>query len=241
MKLHLRVRQSGLFVVIIFMKNLIFRFNGKSSFSQEAEDLIMRNWLPENSGTYLDIGSGLPVWGSNSFLFYRVGWRGTCVDALHRNIFLAKLFRPSDKSILALVGGVSSRVKFWEFDSYEYSTAIESQAKKVMQSERFLSGEIRLVEIKELNMVDVDSFLVPCSPEDPFFLTVDIEGYDLNLLQLIDWSNFRPRVICVEDSDSLRDKRKSEIHLFISNLGYFRVAVTPLSSVYVAEDYLNAR
>jgi hypothetical protein len=132
----------------------------KASFSQEAEDIIMRNWLPENSGEFLDIGSGLPIWGSNSYLFYKLGWRGTCVDALGKNIKFAKMFRPGDRSIQALVGGATGKSQFWEFDSYEYSTADEDQARIVMQSARFTSGDVRLVKTSQFNM---HTLAIPCT------------------------------------------------------------------------------
>ena len=239
MRFNQEIRSSFIFVILLFFKNLYLRFFPKSSYSQESEDLIMRNWLPENSGIYFDIGSGLPIWGSNTYLFYRVGWRGTCIDALSTNIQLARRIRPADTSVHALVGDVSGQVKFWEFDSYEYSTAIESQANLIMQSDRFLTGEIRLVGIRELDMVNINSFLSSCSPNDASLLSLDIEGFDFSLLKIVDWSRFRPRVVCVEDSGSLSIERDTEIQEFLSELSYFRVATTPLSSIYVARDYLT--
>jgi hypothetical protein len=240
MKANSRLRDSFLFTLYIYQKNIIFRLRPKSSFSQEAEDLMMRNYLPEESGSYLDVGSGLPIWGSNTYLFYRFGWRGICIDALDRNIQLTKRFRPGDVVTHALVGSKFGKVNFWEFDSYEYSTANEAQANLVMESEDYISGKIRLVSIKEMDLIDINSFLVECKPADPYLLSVDIEGFDLSVLQIIDWSKFRPRVICVEDSARLFLGRTSEIDDLISGLNYLRVGITPLSSVYVARDYLNS-
>ena len=200
----------------------------------------MKNFLPEPKGNYLDIGSGLPVWGSNTYLFYKNGWRGTCIDALNRNIKISKLFRSADLLVNALVGGKSEKAKFWEFDSYEYSTANENQASLVMNSNRYLSGEIRLIGIRETKMVNINIFVTPCNPLDAFLFSLDIEGYDLELLRIIDWTKFRPRVICVEDSGGWILDRVSEIHKFLIGLDYMRVALTPLSSVYVAKVYLNS-
>lgn len=199
----------------------------------------MRNFLPEQSGSYLDIGSGMPVWGSNSYLFYKVGWRGTCIDALRQNVNFSKVLRPFDNSIKALVGAEFGVFDFWEFDSYEYSTSDKSKSIEIMNSQKFISGEIRLVKIRQIQMTSINSLLPSIRPSDPFFLSVDIEGFDYNLLRIVDWSDFRPRVICVEDSGNLDSGRQSEIHRFISSLHYFRVGITPLSSIYVSKDYLK--
>jgi len=235
-----KIRDSFLFTFLLCLKNLSFILFPKKSFSQESEDLIMKNFLPERKGNYLDIGSGLPIWGSNTYLFYKNGWRGTCIDALTRNIKISKFFRPSDLSVNALVGGKSEKSKFWEFDSYEYSTADENQAGLVLKSNRYLNGEIRLIGIREITMVDVNLFITPCDPLDAFLFSLDIEGFDLELLRLIDWTKFRPRVICVEDSGDWILDRVTEIHLLLVGLNYLRVGITPLSSIYVSKLYLKS-
>ena len=235
-----KIRDSILFTVLLCLKNLFFILFSKKSFSQESEDLIMKNFLPERKGNYLDIGSGFPVWGSNTYLFYRNGWRGTCIDALNRNIMISKLFRPSDLAVNALVGGKSGKYKFWEFDSYEYSTANENQANSVLKSSQYLNGEIRLVGIREITMVDINLYITSCNPLDAYLFSLDIEGFDLELLRSIDWTKFRPRVICVEDSGNLILDRVTEIHQLLLGFNYLRVGITPLSSIYVSKVYLNS-
>jgi hypothetical protein len=75
---------------------------------------------------------------------------------------------------------------------------------------------------------------------DAFLFSLDIEGFDLELLRLIDWTKFRPRVICVEDSGDWILDRVTEIHLLLVGLNYLRVGITPLSSIYVSKLYLKS-
>lgn len=241
LRIRSAIRRSFFFPSFLFFKNLAFLFFPKSSFSQEGEDLIARNWLPERNGSFLDIGSGMPIWGSNTYFFYRKGWRGCSVDALESNIKYSRIIRRFDESIHALVGTSDTVSFFWEFDSYEYSTASHLQAQKVMQSEEFVKGKISLVRKTETSVFDINRFLVPCNPSSPFFFSLDIEGLDYEILIAIDWVMFRPRVICVEDNEHICQRRESRIYKFLSTLDYVLVGVTPLSSIYVAEEYLKRK
>ena len=62
------------------------RFEPGESFSQCAEDMIARSLIDTSAGRYVDIGSGHPVRGSNTYSLYRQGWSGLLVDPLRTNI-----------------------------------------------------------------------------------------------------------------------------------------------------------
>jgi len=52
------------------------------SYSQEGEDLILlRIFEKKRIGFYVDVGSHHPFRFSNTYLFYRLGWRGINIDA----------------------------------------------------------------------------------------------------------------------------------------------------------------
>lgn len=56
--------------------------HGNVTYAQAGEDVILDfliNYQP--SGFYVDVGCNHPLRGSNTYRFYRKGWRGICVDA----------------------------------------------------------------------------------------------------------------------------------------------------------------
>ena len=97
-----------------FTKRVIFKFikpsvmNGvggithKVSYSQAGEDLILK-YLFESKGlstpTYLDIGTNHPYLNNNTYLFYRNGSRGVCVEADKTLIKEITRLRPEDKVV----------------------------------------------------------------------------------------------------------------------------------------------
>ena len=54
----------------------------------------------------------------------------------------------------------------------------------------------------------------------PTFLSVDTEGLDLAILKSIDYTRFRPKVICAETLLSSTTKLRPEIREFMATQGY---------------------
>jgi hypothetical protein len=86
-------RHPSISIIWAFYLNLRSYFFRPESYSQFGEDLEIRKWLPENQGFYIEIGSGYPISGSNSFYFYRLGWKGVVIDPFLKNIVLNSFLR----------------------------------------------------------------------------------------------------------------------------------------------------
>ena len=114
---------------------------------------------------------------------------------------------------------------------------VESVAEKVKNYEgvKLLSRKKKIVK----PLSDIVPFV---SPLDASLLTVDVEGFDLEVLQSNNWEIFRPRVICVEEWESIRfDSSKSEIEVFLLSLNYEKVADSKVSKINVEKSYLEAK
>jgi hypothetical protein len=86
------------------------------SYSQWENDSTFLNFLPEKSGTYLDIGASNPVHLSNTYSLYRRGWFGVCVDPILTNAMLAGVIRRRDTWVQGLVSDSSAPLNFYEID-----------------------------------------------------------------------------------------------------------------------------
>jgi FkbM family methyltransferase len=204
-------------------------------YSQTGEDVILRTYLPEKVGDYIDVGAGRPISGSNTYFLYKRGWRGVCVDPLKSNTKLFKVLRPRDKVLEVLIGDKRGSVPFWEFEPYEYSTGDSDVAEKLKSREG-----VRLLKYSSRESWLLSELAPAATPLSASCLSIDVEGLDLAVLSSNDWSKYTPRVVCVEEWDStLNDFEQSEIHLYMTDRGYRRKAWTGLSSIYVHADYLK--
>ena len=58
--------------------------------------MLYRIFEGRKTGFYVDIGCHHPFRFSNSYLFYKLGWRGICVDPLPGTKALFNKWRPED-------------------------------------------------------------------------------------------------------------------------------------------------
>ena len=208
------------------------KYSDRRFFSQANEDETIRKYCPESFGKYIDIGSGRPVSGSNTYFFYRLGWRGTLIDPLSRNQILGKIMRPRDLVLKSLVrqAGVTT---FYELYPYEYSTTSESIAKDLMSS-----GKAKLVGKMSFTIVPMSDLIFPMSDLEPTFISIDVEGADFDVLASNDWTICRPRVICIESPVELIELG-SKINDYLEQLNYKLVEQTSLSKIFVSNRYLD--
>jgi FkbM family methyltransferase len=198
-----------------------------ASYSQTGEDMILRAFLREPAGGYLDIGAGKPRQGNNTYFLYARGWRGVSVDPLPGNVRAHRRDRPGDTVIRAACADQSGELTFYAFSEYEYSTLDPIRAREVATL-----PDVELISTEAVPVITIASLGLAASPVDPWLLSLDVEGLELAVLQGNDWETFQPRVLCVEELASpLRER--TLVAEFLFERDYELVAYTGLSSIYV--------
>lgn len=221
-------------VVLLHIVREIKALLSQKSFSQFQEDEIISRLLRGEKGYYLDIGSGRPISGSNTYALYKLGWTGTAIDPLKNNARLFKIFRPRDRFLNVVVGASSPEVEFYEFEQYVYSTFYRRVAEAaILQNNARIRRVTRvrnyILDEKDLNGLNSSSSL----------LSIDCEGADYAVLQTIDFVKYRPSVICVELF------RKNSINVDEKISGYLKLnryclfSSTYLNGVFVSEEFIE--
>jgi hypothetical protein len=206
-------------------------YYSKLSYSQFGEDKVLRSLLPEPFGEYLDIGAGDPVRNSNTYLFYRLGWKGHLVEPILSLAKKSTSKRPRDVVHNNLIGdGGNESLTFFEFETSELSTTDANRATSLVNSGFLLASTY------ECQSQPIGKFLSPRTPLEPFFLSIDIEGGDFAILKTIDWSKFKPRVICVEDTSPFGF---SDTQKLLASLDYKLHSCHTISSIYCHSEYLK--
>jgi hypothetical protein len=201
-------------------------------FGQNLEDQVLSQYLTEPKGAYVDIGAGWPVQGSNTYFFYIQGWSGITVDPIKSNFELHKLFRKRDKQVQALIGCVPGVVDFYRFEPYEYSTSNPEVAKEVA-----MRDDTRLIEIERHQILRLDELRIHGLPLEPTLLSVDVEGNDIEVLKSNNWTEYLPRVICIETWSNQIDY-EDEIIKFLAQYDYQLVSEMSVSRIFVHLSYL---
>jgi FkbM family methyltransferase len=208
------------------------------SFSATGEDLIVADVFRRLKITrpfYFDIGTNHPVRFNNTYMFYRNGGRGVCVEPQPQLCEAIRKRRPRDVCLNAGAGARSSApLTFYTFENPYLSTFSQAQA-ELLQSR----GTSRLVSTTQVPILDVNEILARCPKGTPSFVSLDCEGMDLAILQGIDFERFRPTVFCVEtaapspDSPLHLGPKVPDIATALIAHGYWAFADTYVNTIFV--------
>lgn len=195
------------------------------SYAQEGEDLVLRRLFEDRrSGFFVDVGAHHPRRFSNTYLFYRAGWRGINVEP---NPDLTPLFareRPRDITLDLGVSDVPGVLTYYRFNDAALNTFDPALAR-----ERDGLRGYRIVGTAEQRVVRLDEILAQHLPAATAidFLTVDAEGHDVQVLRSNDWERFRPTIVLAEAlGASLGDATSSPVHGLLARQGYELFAKT---------------
>lgn len=205
------------------------------SYSQEGEDLLLqRIFGKRRDGFYVDIGSHHPFRFSNTYAFYRRGWRGVCVDPLPGTMARFRRWRPRDTALEVGVSERPSQLTYFMFNEPAINTFSAEVA-----AQRSGKNNWHIVERRQIDTLPLASLLdqhVPVAVREIDFMSIDVEGLDLEVLRSNDWARYRPRIVITECLNAaISGWSDDPVVLFMRQQGYLPVAKT-VHSVFFQRD-----
>jgi len=192
---------------------------GKRSYSQEGEDLILSRILDQKRcGFYVDVGAHHPHRFSNTYLFYRQGWRGINIDAMPGSMKPFKRYRPRDVNLEVGVLDKRGEMPFFIFNEPALNGFWPDE-----ETAKAKNPGYQIVDVKSIPVFPLSEILLEHLPEDQSidFLTVDAEGRDYEVLSSNDWNAFSPNVVAVEVfGKDIKDLLSSQIGIYMAEVGY---------------------
>ncbi len=160
--------------------------HARESYSQEGEDLIiMREFEHSKTGFYVDIGAYHPKRFSNTYLFYKKGWKGINVDARPGSMKNFNKIRPRDINLEIPVSDKKENLIFYTFNEPAVSGFLEELSVERTKQEGYKIVKSEKMETKTL--VDIlDKYMPKDTQID--FLTIDVEGFDYKVLKSNNWN-----------------------------------------------------
>jgi FkbM family methyltransferase len=219
------------------IKNDYFDGYSIKSYSQEGEDMILRRIFEKQKvGFYVDVGAHHPFRFSNTYHFYKQGWRGINIDAMPRSMESFKRFRSRDINLEMPIGNGDQVLTYFAFNE----PALNGFSEKLSRERHgkdgyFIRQEIEL-KISKLSSV-LDKYLPQSVKID--FLSIDVEGLDFDILQSNDWMKYKPKCILVEIlASSLHEIENKEIAIFLKKYGYI-VFAKAMNTVFFVQKSLD--
>jgi FkbM family methyltransferase len=201
------------------------------SYSHEGEDMVLRRiFQAQTSGLYVDVGAHHPFRFSNTCYFHRLGWRGINIDPNPTSIEAFRRVRPLDVNLCVGVSDVPGDLRYYVFNE----PALNS-FDPVLAAERALLRDYLLLETRDIPVRRLDDLLAehlrPGQKID--FMSVDVEGLDLQVLKSNDWQRFRPRIMLAEARAANIVRLEADpVNAFATSIGYRLIAKTLNTLIY---------
>ena len=217
-----------------FLKSLYFfihRFYNRKnsvnrSFTRYGLDLLLKHFFRDKKkGIYIDVGCFHPKLASNTYLLYKKGWTGINIDVDSHTIEILNYLRPRDYNKQIAVAD-----KAGEIDLYFYHdrSSINTTSKETFKSRGGKSLDIRKVKSETLDNIIENS---PFKNNKIDLLTIDVEGYEINVLKGFDIKKYQPDIIVLEFIDN--DLKKQEFY----NQDIQKVIASSIYKLLLLNDY----
>lgn len=205
-------------------------------YAQYGEDIIINNLLDNKyEGFFVDVGAFHPRHYSNTYFFYKQrSFRGINIEPNPDGFKRFRRMRRRDINLNCGVGSKPAELTYFMLEdplcntfSEDYVKICAARGVKVVKT-----CDVPVTPLKDL----LDAHL-PLGQEIDF-LSVDVENYDLEVLNSLDWIKYRPKVVVVEDHQfNLNDlEHPSAIYKFMRGCGYELKSVCSYSLIFARKD-----
>ncbi|MDA9281291.1 FkbM family methyltransferase [Pseudomonadales bacterium] len=207
----------------------------KRSYSQFGEDLqiqmLLRSMKIEPI-SYLDIGANHPYALSNTYLLYEDGARGVCIEPDKSVYQTLKSKRPNDICLNVGIGvGTAREADFYLMSTDVLNTFSREEAERISET-----GTYHIKQVVSVPILPINEILASHFPNEPDFVSLDVEGLDFDILQSWDFSKYRPAVFCIETltyAEDNSERKLTHIIEFMQSNGYQVYSDTYCNTIFV--------
>ncbi len=230
------------------VKNTGIKYFGllaNSSYAEVGEDILIYKLFHarkgdmklsgfKKNGFYIDIGCNHPALNSQTYFFYKKGWRGITVDPspTHQNLF--KKMRPHDLYFPLGISSKPGKLAYYVYDLNVINSFDKEASAKIA---RELNS--KLLDVKEVEVARLDDLLkAHLGKHEIDFLSVDAEGHEFEIIQSNDWNTYRPKFVLLEIHDfDWEHLNKSDVYNYMIEKRYKIVSVIGHNCLF--EDIKN--
>ena len=189
----------------------------------EEKELVWKFFGRKRDGVFVEVGANEPVDGSQTWLLEQNGWRGVLVEPQASHCDRLRAGRKNSQVFQVACSGP-------EMEGEMDLLVAEEEGSSTLQKQRDTHGT-NFVSTERVKVTTLDKVLQAAGVAKIDFLSLDVEGHEIEVMRGFDFKKFSPALILIEDG--VRDLSK---HHFLKSRGYKLVKRTSLNNWYVPRD-----
>jgi len=199
--------------------------------AQHGEEFFLWERLGfKGQGSFIEIGAYDGVSLSNSLFFEQMGWRGMLVEAHPELAEQCRLARPNAKVVHAALGPEDGGTVTFSMVRGERGLDTLSFVSTTDQHRNRIESHHGNIEQVTVPARTLRSVMKEAAITEVDWISVDVEGAELEVLKGADLEAIRPKIILVEDNSGGMD---SSVADFLRAFGYRREQTVGCNDMYV--------
>jgi FkbM family methyltransferase len=217
----------------------------RRSYSQSGEDIIISDLffrLGISNPSYVDIGANDPISLNNTYRLYTRGSKGVCIEP--NPVMYNKLLQKRSKDIIVNAGVAfddKREAVFYIFSEklHGLNTFSKAEADFWEHTGNEEIGKHKPERIISMKLIDINEIIEKYFTPYPNFVSIDVEGLDLEIVKTINFNKYKPEVFCLETLgfvEGNKEIKKTDIVDFFTAQGYFVYADTYINTIFCRRD-----
>lgn len=166
------------------------------SHAQFAEDRILAEIFGARSeGTCVEVGANDGRTGSASYLFEQRGWQCLLVEPIPALVEEIRKHRAC-RVVNCAASSHAGEARFFVAENVEAVSGLDLTPERAEWIRR-TGGTIKEITVRTATL---DSLLEEARFDELDFVTIDVEGHELSVLEGFDLDRYRPRIVILEDN-----------------------------------------
>lgn len=190
----------------------------------EEKELVWKFFDQKRDGVFVEVGANDPVAGSQTWLLEQNGWQGVLVEPQASLCEKLRRARPRSRVFQVACSRPGS-------EGQADLILTEYDGNATLNPQRDSHG-INYVGAERVQITTLDSVLQAAGVSHIDFLSLDVEGHEIEVMRGFNFGKFKPLLILIEDG--VRDLAK---HRFLKHRGYKLVKRTTLNNWYVPKEH----
>src|ERR1035438_2756517 len=190
----------------------------------EEKELVWQFFGQKRDGVFVEVGANDPVAGSQTWLLEQNGWQGVLVEPQASLCEKLRSARPRSQVFQVACSRPGS-----EGEADLILTEYDGNA--TLKPQRDSHG-INYVGTERVRITTLDSVLQAAGVSRIDFVSLDVEGHEIEVMRGFNFEKYKPSLILIEDG--VRDLAK---HRFLKRRGYKLVKRTTLNNWYVPKEH----